>query len=104
MTWWYTPKRLEEEGNGTPCSPQKVGWFQKERGIINHVAHVEVEVETATAGANASRGFSSSSTGGRADSTGLSGGELVLGRLATESVGELVDCEFASGGVPVECV
>lgn len=52
-----------------------------------------------------SLGFASSATG--ASSTAFGGGDVVFGRLAVESVGELVDWELARGGVefePVECV
>ena len=73
---------------------------------MNHVAHVEVEVVAIVGATGTSDGFVSSTTGGRIASTALGGGEFVFGRLAVDSVGELVDCEF-SGGVafePVDCV
>lgn len=50
-----------------------------------------------------SRGCGSSVTMGK-DSALLPEGEAMFGRLAADSVGELVDCELASGGVPVEVV
>ena len=46
--------------------------------------------------------FASSSTG--ASSAAFGGGEVVFGRLAIERVGELVDCELASGGVALDPV
>jgi hypothetical protein len=55
------------------------------------------------AGASRSRGCGSSATMG-SDSALLPEGEAMFGRLAADSVGELVDCELASGGVPVEVV
>jgi hypothetical protein len=88
---------------------------RKERGIVTRVAHVEVlvaeaaaggavegvaegavegAVEGAAAGAVAgaarSRGCGSSITMGR-DSALLAEGEALFGRLAADSVGELVD-------------
>jgi hypothetical protein len=57
----------------------------------------------AAAGASRSRGCGSSATMG-SDSALLPEGEAMFGRLAADSVGELVDCELASGGVPVEVV
>lgn len=74
---------------------------------MNHVAHVEVEVAVMVGATDTSAGFVSSATGARTGSTALGGGELVLGRLAVDRVGELVDCDGASGGVafvPVDCV
>lgn len=65
-----------------------------------------MEVDAVKAAAFVSIDGASSTTGGRAGSATLDGGEFVLGRLATESVGELVPC-VATGGVeadPVECV
>lgn len=79
----------------------------KERGIVTRVAHVEGEVEATVATGVGSGGLISSVRGGNAGSTLFRGGELLPGRLAVDNVGELVDCEAASGGVqfePVECV
>lgn len=79
----------------------------KERGIVTHVAHVEVEVEVTAVAAMGSVGLGSSVRGGSAGSTLFRGGEFVFGRLAVDSVGELVDCDCPNGGVefePVECV
>jgi hypothetical protein len=86
------------------CGPleQEGATAIKERGIVTHVAHVEVEVETSIVIAVASLGLVSSVRGGSAGSTLLRGGEFVFGRLAADSVGELVDCDCASGGVEVE--
>jgi hypothetical protein len=78
-----------------------------ERGIVTHVAHVEVEIESVVATAIGSAELGSSARGGSAGSTLLRGGEFIFERLATDNVGELVDCDCASGGVqfdPVECV
>lgn len=77
---------------------------QKERGIVIHVAHVEEEVAIVAASAKAV--FASSATVERPGEDAFGGGEP-LGRLAIDSVGELVDCDCASEGVefvPVECV
>lgn len=73
---------------------------------MNHVADVEVEVVAIVGATDTSDGFSSSATGGRIVSTALGGGEFVLGRLAVDNVGELVDCEFRGGVAfePVDCV
>jgi hypothetical protein len=46
----------------------------------------------------------SSLRGGSAGSTLFRGGELLPGKLAVDSVGELVDCDVASGGVEFEPV
>lgn len=48
-------------------------------------------------------GCASSVTIGSDSSAVLLGGEAVVGRLAVDKVGELVDCD-AKGGVPVELV
>jgi hypothetical protein len=72
---------------------------------VTHVAHIEVESTVAAAAGSAVLG--SSVRGGRTGSTLLRGGEFMPGRLAIDNVGELVDCDCASGGVefdPVECV
>jgi hypothetical protein len=61
-------------------------------------------VETAVETVVASVGLISSVRGGSAGSTLLRGGEFVFGRLAVDSVGELVDCDSARGGVDVEPV
>lgn len=74
---------------------------------MNHVAHIEVEVAAIVGATDTSVGFGSSATGARTGSTALGGGEFVFGRLAADSVGELVDCDVVSGGVafePVDCV
>jgi hypothetical protein len=74
---------------------------------VNHIAHVEVDVVAGVGATVISTGFASSATGGRVVSTTFGGGELVLGRLAADSVGELVECDWASDGVefePVDCV
>jgi hypothetical protein len=79
----------------------------KERGIVTHVAHVEVEVEATVGTAVGSGVLFSSVRGGSAGSTLFRGGELLPGKLAVDKVGELVDCGCPSGGVefePVECV
>ena len=52
--------------------------------------------------ASTSVGFASSFTVGSAGEAALGGGEPVFGKLAMESVGELVDC--ANGGVEFEPV
>lgn len=76
----------------------------KERGIVTRVAHVEVEVDVGIAAVVSSTGLTSSTTGGKAGSTALGGGEFVFGRLAIESVGELVNCEAPNGGVEADPV
>jgi hypothetical protein len=84
-------------------------------GAVEHVVEGAVEgtaegatVEAAAgavagvaAGAAKSRGCGSSVTMAK-DSALLAEGEAMFGKLAADSVGELVDCELASGGVPVE--
>jgi hypothetical protein len=60
---------------------------------VNHIAHVEVEVVTIVGATVISAGFASSATGGKIGSVPFGGGELVLGRLAADSVGELVECD-----------
>lgn len=60
---------------------------------MNHIAHDEVEVVAFVGATVISTWFASSATGGRIGSTALGGGELVLGRLAVDKVGELVDCD-----------
>jgi hypothetical protein len=107
ITYDTFPKREEEKkkrrASGGPLE-QEVATAIKERGIVTRVAHVEVEVETAVVTVVASVGLISSVRGGSAGSTLLRGGELVFGRLAVDSVGELVDCDNARGGVEVEPV
>jgi len=77
----------------------------KERGIVTHVAHVEVEVEaTGATTVVGSVGFDSSVRGGNEGSALFRGGEFVFGKLAIDSVGELVDCDCASDGVEFEPV
>jgi len=81
--------------------------LKRSKGIVNHSAHVEVEVVVIVGATDTSDGLASSATGGRIGSTALGGGELVFGRLAVDNVGELVDCDWANGGVafePVDCV
>ena len=46
--------------------------------------------------------LASSTTGVRIGSAFLAGGEVLVGKLALESVGELVDWVGLSGGVPDE--
>jgi len=73
---------------------------------MTDVAQVGVELDAGKAAVVVSIDFASSATGGRVDSVPFEGGELVFGRLATESVGELIACA-ATGGVemdPLECV
>ena len=69
------------------------------------ISHVEVEVvaggRPAAFEESTSTGLESSITDGKVGSALCRGGEL-LGKLAVERVGELVDCDCASGGVPVE--
>jgi hypothetical protein len=87
--------------------PTKQKWAKtplKERGIVTRVAHVEVEVGAAVWIAVGPAGLDSSVRGESAGSTLFRGGEFVFGRLAIDNVGELVDCDCASGGVEVECV
>ena len=48
--------------------------------------------------------FASSLTIGSAGEAPLGGGVPLLGKLAVESVGELVACECANGGVEFELV
>lgn len=67
-------------------------------GIVSHV-----EVGVAVVAVTVCRGWASSVTIGNDSSAVLLGGEAVVGRLAVDRVGELVDCD-ASGGVPVELV
>jgi hypothetical protein len=74
---------------------------KEQRGIVTHVKVVRVVI---VVGAFFSGESGSSSTASSDGSTLLRGGELVLGRLAVESVGELVDCDCASGGVDAEPV
>jgi hypothetical protein len=107
ITYNTFPKREEDMKSGVrPAvrSNRKGATAIKERGIVTRVAHVEVEVETAVVTVVVSGGLISSVRGGSAGSTLLRGGELVFGRLAVDSVGELVDCDSARGGVEVEPV
>ena len=67
-------------------------------GIVSHVG-----VGVAVTAAIVCIGCGSSVTIGNDSSAVLLGGEAVVGRLAVERVGELVDCD-AKGGVPVELV
>jgi hypothetical protein len=76
----------------------------KERGIVNRVAHVEVEAVAAIASAVGSIRVCSSARGGSVGSTLFLGGEFVFGKLAVDSVGELVECDCASDGVELEPV
>jgi hypothetical protein len=82
-----------------PKQQRRTG-FEAERGIVTHVELV-VTIVAATA---VSIGLGSSSTAGSAGSMLLRGGELVLGRLAVERVGELIGCDCPSGGVELEPV
>jgi hypothetical protein len=119
ITYSTFPKLKEENESGCvlrsartrPTRPTEQSRIDqkplKERGIVTHVAHVEVEVEATVVTAIGSVGLDSSVRGGNAGSTLLRGGEFMLGKLAVESVGELVDCDGARGGVefePVVCV
>jgi hypothetical protein len=77
----------------------------KEWGLVTQTAHVAVESTVTIAVGSTVLG--SSVRGGKAGSTLLRGGEFIPGRLATDNVGELVDCDCAREGVefdPVECV
>ena len=58
---------------------------------MNRTAHVEDDVAAIVGAVDTSAGFASSATGGRIGSTVLGGGELLLGRLVVDNVGELVD-------------
>jgi hypothetical protein len=62
-----------------------------------------VEVGATVVATTVCIGCESSVTTGNDSSAVLLGGEAVVGRLAVDRVGELVDCD-ASGGVPVELV